>query len=324
MTSDGTDNEAQAYRGSKRGGKIMKRFSILFLIVLFLCAGARAHEGMIALFTDHDHDDVDNVIELYEIRDIYLYYVRGYGPEIIGGFQFRFLVSSQDVLVMNPEFPPECMAVGDVTTCMGVVGYENLCTLWGPTDAIYLGTIPVINYGEDGPFTISVVQPLLPGDPGADVRLVVLRCEQGFPQHDVLGDLYQFNGSYDGIETPTPPRLVGAETATSTTVTAVLNEPLHAATAEVPANYEVHLKGDPAQTFTVSGAALEAGGTAVVLTIAGEFIEHQDYTLRADGVTDLEGYDIRAGTWGSEIDFTAGDYVAVEMKSWGAIKSLFR
>ena len=290
------------------------------MLAMFLCAGVHAHEGMIALFTDHDHDDSDESLALYEIKDIYLYYVRGYGPEVIAGYQFKFLVSSSDVLIMNPEFPPEAWAVGNVTTCMQVVGYgTDLCYEWGPADAIYLGTIPVINYGEEGPFTISVVEP-----EACDGRILVLLCEEGYPMYDVLGDMYQFNGSYDGIETPTPPRLIGAETVTSTTVTAALTELVTTATAEAVSNYEIHVKGNPAQTLAVSGATLEAGGAAVVLTITGEFIEDQDYTLRAEGIEDFEGCDMRAGTWGTEINFTAGEYLAVEQVSWGAIKSLFK
>jgi hypothetical protein len=299
----------------------MKRILLFMVLGLFMCANVNAHEGMIALFTDHDHSDSDESIALYEIKDIYLYYMRGYGPEIIAGFQFMFLVSSPDVLIMNPEFPPECWPVGDVTTCMQVVsshlGY--LCTDWGPADAIYLGTIPVINYGEDGPFTISVAEPT-----GCDGRILVLRCDDGYPMHDVIGDMYQFNGTYDGIETPTPPRLESAETVTSTTVTVSLTEQVTASTAEDVSNYEIHMKGYPAQTLSVSGATLDPGGAAVVLTVAGEFIEDQEYTLQADGVEDLEGYDMRAGTWGTEIDFTAGEFVAVEKISWGGIKSLYR
>jgi hypothetical protein len=275
---------------------------------------------MIGLFTDHDHDDMDESIALYEIKDIHLYYLRGYGPEVIAGYQFKFLVSSADVLIMNPEWPGNVLAVGNVITCMQVVGGDvNMCADWGPADAIYLGTIPVINYGEEGPFTISVVEP-----EACDGRILVLKCESGYPMHDVIGDMYQFNGTYDGIETPTPPRLVSAETVTSATVTAALNEQVASATAENASNYEIHVKGNPAQTLAVSAAALEPGGSSVVLTITGEFVEDQDYTLHVDGVEDLEGYDMRAGTWGTEIDFTAGDFVAVQKISWGGIKSLYR
>lgn len=303
-----------------RGRIMRKQFSLFLILAVFLCAHVRAHEGMIALFTDHDHDDSDGVIELYEIRDIYLYYVRGYGPEAIAGYQFRFLVSSPDVLIMNPEFPPGTWAFGNVATCIQVVGQDvNMCTEWGPADAIYLGTIPVINYGEDGPFTISVVEPT-----ACDGRILVLLCDPIFTMYDVVGDMYQFNGSYGGIETPTPPRLISAETVTSTIVTAALTEPVTAASAEAVSNYEIHVKGNPAQTLAVSNATLEAEGAAVVLTISGLFVEKQEYTLRAEGVEDLEGYDMHAGTWGTEIDFTAGDNVAVEEISWGAIKSLFR
>ncbi|UCF04895.1 MAG: Ig-like domain-containing protein [bacterium] len=298
----------------------MKRFVLSLLLAVFLSSGAHAHEGMIALFTDHNHDDSDAVIELYEIKDIYLYYVRGYGPETIAGYQFRFLISSSDVLILNPEFPPGTLNVGNVNTCMQVVGAEvNMCTEWGPADAIYLGTIPVINYGDPDTFTVSVVEVT-----GYDHRLCVLLCEHGYPIYDVIGDMYLFNGSYDGIDTPTPPRLTEAKTATSMTVTAALNEAVTAATAEDRSNYEIFETGNPTQTISVSGAALGAGGSEITLTVSGEFIENQDYILRADGIEDLEGYDMRVGTWGTEIEFTAGDYVAVEKKSWGAIKSLFQ
>ncbi len=229
-------------------------------------------------------------------------------------------ISSPDVLIMNPEFPPGTFTVGNVATIMQVVGDGiNMCTEWEPADAIYLGTIPVINYGEDGPFTISVVEPTV-----GDGRLLVLLCEAGFPMYDVIGDMYQFNGSYDGIETPTPPRLIGAETANAVTVMAELTEPVTAETAEAVSNYEIHVKGDPAQVLPVSNATLEGGGASVVLTISGVFVENQNYTLLAQGVTDLEGYDMHAGTWGTQIDFTASDNVAVEETSWGAIKSMFR
>ena len=288
---------------------------MLLVISVFLCASAFAHEGMIALFTDSTLIDCDDEIKRWEVKDIYLFYLRGYGPDALSGYQFRFLVSSPDVLIMNPTWPPNSMPVGDVTECMQVVGLGSFCDQWGTGDAFYLGTIPVANFGDMDTFTISVVDPIGPLPPDTDTLLILL-CEPEFSKYPVIGDKFVFNGHHTPIENPTPPRVVKANANTMTDVAVTYNEAVSAATAEQVSNYTLFQTNNPSSEFPIVNATLMPGGQVASLALNEALAMGTNYTVQVSGIEDLNGYIILPGAPGSELSFVPTEETATLLESF--------
>ena len=82
------------------------------------------------------------------------------------------------------------------------------------------------------------------------------------------------------------------------------NEPLAAAQATDVGNYDIARDGDPAETITLTGAALSTDGTRVVLDFTPTLEDGGQYTLYANSIRDLHGNVIMEG---SSIWFTAED-----------------
>ncbi len=280
----------------------MKRFLLVMACVLLLGAAVEAHEGMIALFTDMSRTDRDDVIELYVIQDIYLFYVRGNGPDRIGAYEFRFLVSSPDVLIMNPQWPPLTNATGDVSTDVMVCGWGyNLCVEWEAADYFYLGTIPVINYGDPDTFTISVVEPV-----GSEfAKLQICRCDEpGWPTHPVIGDMFLFNGDYE------PPSVLAAEARTQNAIEVSFDRELSPASAHLLSNYYIRRQANPDAPIQVEGTDLTEDCTRVLVTLGEPLIWDESYIVDAGGIKDVNGYTILHGAPGSEITFVASENTA--------------
>jgi len=271
----------------------MRKSFILLVISVFLCAGALAHEGMIALFTDSTFTDCDDEIKRYEVKDIYLFYLRGYGPDALAGYQFRFLVSSPEVLILNPTWPPNSMPVGDVTECMQVVGLGSFCDQWGTGDAFYLGTIPVANFGDMDTFTISVVDPIGPLPPDTDTLLILL-CEPEFSKYPVIGD----------------------KSNTMTDVAVTYNEAVSAATAEQVSNYTLFQTNNPSSEFPIVNATLMPGGQVASLALNEALAMGTNYTVQVSGIEDLNGYIILPGAPGSELSFVPTEETATLLESF--------
>ncbi|HUV37026.1 MAG TPA: T9SS type A sorting domain-containing protein [Patescibacteria group bacterium] len=278
----------------------MKQILMAVLCILLFGVAAEAHEGMIALFTDMDRKDRDDEIELYVIQDIYLFYVRGHGPDQLAAAQFRFLVSSPDVLIMNPEWPPLTNGIGDVSKDVVVVGWGyNLCLEWEPSKYFYLGTIPVINYGDPDTFTISVVAPI-----GYPEDLQICLCEEGLPTHPVIGDIFLFNGDYEA------PNVVGAEARTQHSIELFFDKDLCPASAHLLSNYYISHAGDPDSPLPVTGTLLTGSGTSVLVSLGEDLVWNQSYVVDAGGIKDVNGYTILYEAPGSEITFVASENTA--------------
>lgn len=279
----------------------MRRILLAMACVLMLGAAAEAHEGKIALFTDMCRTDRDDVVELYVIQDLYLFYIRGNGPDQIGAYEFRFLVSSPDVLIMNPQWPPLTNATGDVSTDVMVCGWGyNLCAEWEPADYFYLGTIPVINYGDPDTFTISVTEPI-----GCEfARLQICLCEPEFPTHPVIGDIFLFNGDYE------PPSVLAAEARTQNAIEVSFDRELCPASAHLLSNYYIRRQTDPASPLPVTGTSLTGDATSVFVTLGEPLVWDESYIVDAGGIRDVDGYTIMHGAPGSEITFVASENTA--------------
>jgi hypothetical protein len=290
----------------------MKRLLIAMACILLLGAAAESHEGMIALFTDMDRTDRDDVIELYVIQDIYLFYLRGNGPDQLGAYEFRFLVSSPDVLIMNPEWPPDVWAAGNVNEDVTAVGDGvNLCDEWGTGDAFYLGTIPVINYGDPDTFTISVVEPI--GGPSS--RLQICRCEYGFPTHPVIGDMFLFNGDYES------PSVVNAEARSLHSIEVAFDRELCPASAHLLSNYCLFQQISPGSPLNVTGTIMSENGTSVLVMFDESLIWNQSYVIDAGGIKDVNGYTILHGAPGSEVTFVASENTATLLLGYDVVRT---
>ncbi len=275
----------------------MKWILLVVACILLIGASAESHEGMIALFTDMCRTDRDDEIELYEIQDIYLFYVRGNGPDQLAVYEFRFLISSPDVRIMNPEWPPFTNALGDVSTDVVVCGWGyNLCEEWEAADYFYLGTIPVINYGDPDTFTISVVEPT--GDNCGELQ--ICRCDEpSFPTHPVIGDIFLFNGEYEA------PNLLGAEARTQNAIELFFDSQLSPASAHLLSNYYIRRQVNPGSPLPVAGTTLTGNGSSVFVTLGEDLVWNQSYMVNAGGIKDVNGYTILHGAPGSEITFVA-------------------
>lgn len=290
----------------------MKRLFFAMACILLLGAAAESHEGMIALFTDMDRTDRDDEIELYVIQDIYLFYLAGNGPDQIAAYEFRFLISSPDVLIMNPDWPPHVMATGDVSEDVMVCGWgANLCDEWGTGDAFYLGTIPVINYGDPDTFTISVVEPI--SYPYG--KLQICRCEPGFPTHPVIGDMFLFNGSYEA------PNVLSAEARSPHTIDVAFDRELCSASAHLLSNYRLFQEINPGSPFNVTGTILSENGTSVLVMFNESLIWNESYVVDAGGIKDVNGYTILHGAPGSEVTFVASENTATLLLGYDVVRT---
>jgi hypothetical protein len=169
----------------------MKRTFVLLTLLLVLASGAHAHEGMLALFTNENASDCDANLAPFEVMDVHLFYVRGDGPEMGGAFEFRIAASSDFIEFGVPTWHPsvEMHALGSLEEGIAVAASH-----WLGVDlySVYLGTIPVINTGEEGEVTVSIVDH--PGsipEPGIFITLT----DHNRSKHRVHGGVFVFNGT---------------------------------------------------------------------------------------------------------------------------------
>lgn len=265
----------------------MCRFILVILLVFLIPFGAYAHEGMIALVADPAMLDCDDGIEPGTIVNLYLYYMRGDGPYTIGAAQFRLLCSSDEVLVIDPDWAPGMLALGDVTEGIAVFNaQEEHCTL----DQIYFGTIPIFNLSDNDTFTVSVTYPYFHGEI-ADIEIAM--CDANRTVFDVAGNSYTFNGKCKKKDDS--PMVLGADAADSRIVTVSFNEELTSASAGEPSRYLLIRSCEPDVAVPVSGAGLLDDGCTVELQLAEDLVELGDYSIFVDGVTDIDGNPVVPG-----------------------------
>lgn len=105
-----------------------------------------------------------------------------------------------------------------------------------------------------------------------------------------VGNLSDFTLAGGGGPDVTPPTLASASgSAGSPVVTVVFSEPVRAAEAAVPGNYEVYPAGDPGAAIAVVSAALASGGRSVDLTLAAALAPGRAYAVEATAIADVAG-----------------------------------
>ena len=168
----------------------MKRTCVLFTLLVMLAAGAHAHDGMLALFTDAGVSDCDADLAPFEAMDVHLFYVRGDGPEMSGAFEFKLEASSAFIAFGMPTWHPavEMGTLGSLEQ-----GISVAASRWLGVDlyVVYLGAIPVINTGEEDEFTVSIVEHPGSTPPGIYITLTDFNRSM----YSVLGGTFVFNGT---------------------------------------------------------------------------------------------------------------------------------
>jgi hypothetical protein len=177
----------------------MKVFSALLFLMMFIAAGAQSHEGMIALYADEAATDCDAVILPTQTVNLYLFYVRGDGPDMGNAYEFKLAKSSEGAVFGQFVLPANTIHIGQVEEGISVafVGSGNVGE---GLDLLFLGTIPVTDISETGPFTVSVVEdPHARGGAGVFITLYVPLVH---PMYRVIGGTFVFNGSCSSPENP--------------------------------------------------------------------------------------------------------------------------
>ena len=281
-----------------RKGEIAMRRSILVILLVFLIPfGAYAHEGMIALVADPAMLDCDDGIEPGTLVNLYLYYMRGDGPYNFGCAQFKLLCSTDEVFVIDPDWVPDALPLGDVTegimVCTTGDGYCD-------ADQIYFGTIPIFNFSDNDTFTVSVTDPVFNGYPD-DIKIVM--CDEYRTTVVVAGNTYIFNGNCEREDDS--PIVLGADSTDPRTVTISFNEEIVAASAGETSRYLLIKSGEPDVPIELNSAELMGDGCTVELLLAEDLVELGNYSIFVDGVTDIDGNPVVPGEPYSYALFTA-------------------
>jgi hypothetical protein len=167
----------------------MKNLLLTLVLVACLAAGASAQQGMLALFSDTENHECHMTLGTFQTGNLYLMYVRGDGPRLGQGYEFKLLKSSSGSAILQPTWPSNILlTIGAVETGISLCSAE--CFPAG--DYVPLGTIPVMNVSDPDTFTVAVVP-----DPEQVPQhaIVITECKAGSPIYIALpGGAFVFNG----------------------------------------------------------------------------------------------------------------------------------
>jgi hypothetical protein len=171
-----------------------------FMVAALSCAVSYAHDGMITLFASESGSDCDADLAPGQSVDLYLFYVRGNGPEIGACCAMRLLKSSQGVEMHSfTAAPPpgQRLCIGNINDGISFCNHAGEVN-WCETgkDCVLLGRITVTNAFEEGPFAIRVAgNPNEYGD-----QLAITMCDSGCSKHAVIGGTFVFNAECENPE----------------------------------------------------------------------------------------------------------------------------
>ena len=174
----------------------MKNMLLSLVLVASLAAGANAQQGMLALFSDTESHECHLNLGMGQIGNLYLMYVRGDGPRLGQGYEFKLLKSSSGSAILPPTWPSSIIIMlGAVETGISLVAAE----CFPDEDYVSLGTIPVMNVSDPDTFTVAVVP-----DPEQvpEHAIVIAECDDEHPLYIALpGGAFVFNGGcYSPLE----------------------------------------------------------------------------------------------------------------------------
>ena len=169
------------------------------------------------------------------------------------------------------------------------------------------GTNYTVNDGS-GTIVVRVVDTL--GAPSySNGTTITARGAGGYfdPDYQVLVGLVSDISTGGGADTD-PPTVTTANASSATSVSVNFNEALDTATAQTASNYQVFETATPANTFAVSGAALN--GSRVTLTLASGLTEGTSYTVSVSNVEDVAG-NVIAGSNTAVFTYTASNAIPI-------------
>ena len=137
--------------------------------------------------------DCDADLQPGESIYLYLFYVRGDGPETGACCAMRLQASSGDIVMHSfDQAPPpgERLSIGNINDGISFCNHAGEVN-WCETgeDVVLFGRITVSNISEVGPFTIKVVGN--PNEPG--MQLAIVMCDPGCTKYGVIGGTFVFN-----------------------------------------------------------------------------------------------------------------------------------
>jgi len=173
----------------------MKNLLLSIVLVACLVAGANAHSGMLALFSDTENHDCHAALGIGQTGNLYLMYVRGDGPPMGKAYEFRLLKSTSQAAFLTPVWPTIVPPLGNLET--GITLTSPGCF----QDEAYvpLGTIPILNFADPDTFTVKVAE-----DPSAiPVPMVLItKCDNYNSIYYILGGTFVFNADCHAPEDP--------------------------------------------------------------------------------------------------------------------------
>jgi hypothetical protein len=167
----------------------MKKLAMSALFVMLLLGSAVAHNGALSLYTDATISVCDGDIGSFENDTIRLYYVRGSGPDLGYGAEFRLEASLlEDALFLGAEWNSQVIAtLGDVQT--GISLASSQC-MGANESVVYVGSIFMMYTG----FTNEMFTVMVKENPGSEPPgIYILECEPTLPKTAVLGGTFIFN-----------------------------------------------------------------------------------------------------------------------------------
>jgi len=185
----------------------MKNLLLSIALVACLAAGANAHTGMIALFSDTENHECHAALGAFQTGNLHLMYVRGDGPRMGNAYEFRLLKSTPYAVFLPPVWPSSII----IPVIFGTIETGiSLCSADCFPDQAYvpLGTIPVMNVADPDTFTVRVVP-----DPATQPQaILIVECNRSRSLYVVSGGTFVFNGE---CQTPNDPYGALAVKATS-------------------------------------------------------------------------------------------------------------
>jgi hypothetical protein len=191
-----------------------KAIIAMFMAVLCAGAGARAHDGMLALYADVEQLDCSKELGVEESTNIYLFYVKGGGPTMGNAYEFRLVRSSTGAVFTGISYPLSAQPntiLGDIESGAAIIrnggtALEDLCD--DSVNEIHLATIGIVNLSDADSFSVTVE-----GNPSHLYTTDTPRitgCEEPFALvHEVAGGTFVFNSfCYDPLN---PYSQVGTE-----------------------------------------------------------------------------------------------------------------
>jgi hypothetical protein len=176
----------------RQGGETMRKLGLAVLIVVALAGLAQAQTtAKLGLYADPNGnlDSCEMSIGIFGTDEIYLYYVKGNGPDLGLALEFMAELSTPDASFSPPpEWTSQIvLTIGDLSSGISLTAHTCL----GQSQPyVYLGKISVFYEGFDldTPFTARITQHPETGD------ITITACDANYTMYVVRGSWFVFNG----------------------------------------------------------------------------------------------------------------------------------